>query len=159
MFIFWWGQSWEALHPGVKVGAWWSIWRSGRADSAPVLHGSGENPGLCPGPCLVWFPILKCGIFSKSVFLAKRTVVFRLVQMCRARGDSQTFLHPWVLYRRQCWSVRLFIFRLGQRWADLASDLLTMLVGVVQQRGTGADSGCKYLFSPVLPGEDAALHH
>lgn len=49
--------------------------------SAPVLQGSKKNPELCQELFLVVFAISKCGIFSKSVFLVKCLVAYRLVSV------------------------------------------------------------------------------
>lgn len=89
----------------MKVGAWWLIWRSGQ--------GSKKNPGLRQGLFLVSFPILKCGIFCKSVFLL-RAQWHRLVHTYRAVRNFECLLFLGCSIKTST----LFICRLGWGWAN-----------------------------------------
>lgn len=108
-----------------------------------------------------WFGLLFRNVESslRAFLLVKCMVACSLVQMCRAVKEPLTFsCFLGCPVGKSIYQCILFMCRLVQNWANFPSDVLTMVVWVVQLRGTGAESRSKYLFMPVFTREDAAIH-
>lgn len=143
--------------PGVLLGTWeWGLlpdgWSEGQEwqNQPPSFKAVRRTQGFAKDH----FPISECGLFSESLlgyFLVKRTVVYRLVHVCRAIKETLKLCFlPAFPVRKSVHQCIVWLVRLEPGWAESPSESLTVLVWVVRLRGARAESGCKYLPPPAF---------